>query len=241
LAIRQLEAVDSAAARQAYRALLARQPCFAEAHYRLAELLEQSGEWEEAYRQYIEARDLDGMPMRCPSSFQQAYRDVASRHGCILIDGQSYFHAIGRHGLLDDELFQDAMHPSLRGQIALAQAVLVALQKRHAFGWSAESPIPVIDPSQVASHFGIDKSAWRTIAMWWKGFNELVTPLRYDRNMRSRKRAAAIAAVDQLDAGIAPETIGLPNVGTPAAIPVIDNLHNATAEIAIPITPCLAE
>jgi tetratricopeptide (TPR) repeat protein len=241
LAIRQLEAVDSAAARQAYRALLARQPCFAEAHYRLAELLEQSGEWEEAYRQYIEARDLDGMPMRCPSSFQQAYRDVASRHGCILIDGQSYFHAIGRHGLLDDELFQDAMHPSLRGQIALAQAVLVALQKRHAFGWSAESPIPVIDPSQVASHFGIDKSAWRTIAMWWKGFNELVTPLRYDRNMRSRKRAAAIAAVDQLDAGIAPETVGLPNVGTPVGIPVIDHLPEASSEFASPILPCLTE
>ena len=36
LAARQLETVDPAAARQAYQALLARQPCFAEAHYRLA-------------------------------------------------------------------------------------------------------------------------------------------------------------------------------------------------------------
>ena len=104
--------------RGAIAELVARQPCFAEAHYRFAQLLEQSGDWEEAYRQYIAARDADGMPMRCLSSFQQAYRDVASRHGCILIDGQNYFHLIGRHGLLDDELFQDAMHPSLRGQIA---------------------------------------------------------------------------------------------------------------------------
>jgi hypothetical protein len=166
---------------------------------------------------------------------------VASRHGCILIDGQSYFHAIGRHGLLDDELFQDAMHPSLRGQIALAQAVLAALQNRHAFGWSAGSPTSVIDPSQVVSHFGIDKSAWRTIAMWWKGFNELVTPLRYDRNMRSRKRAAAIAAVDQLDEGVAPEKVGLPNVGTPPGIPVIDHLPEARSEFASPILPCLTE
>jgi hypothetical protein len=241
LAARQLETVDPAAARQAYQALLARQPCFAETHYRLAELLEQSGDWDEAYRQYVAARDTDGMPMRCPSSFQQAYRDVASRHGCIVVDGQSYFHAIGRHGLLDDELFQDAMHPSLRGQIALAQAVLVALQKRHAFGWPADSPIPVIDPSQVVSHFGIDTSAWRTIALWWKGYNELVTPLRYDRNMRWRKRAAAIAAVDQIDAGVAPEKVGLPNVGTPAGIPLIDNLPEASSEFAQPILPCLTE
>jgi hypothetical protein len=179
--------------------------------------------------------------MRCPSSFQQAYRDVASRHGCIVIDGQSYFHAIGRHGLLDDELFQDAMHPSLRGQIALAQAVLVALQKRHAFGWPPDSPIPVIDPSQCVNYFGIDRSAWRLIALWWKGFNELVTPLRYDRNMRWRKRAAAIAAVDQIDVGVAPEKVGLPNVGIPAGIPVIDSLPDPTADVALPITPCLTE
>jgi hypothetical protein len=241
LAARQLETVDPAAARQGYQALLARQPCFAEAHYRLGQLLEQSGDWDEAYRQYVLARDTDGMPMRCPSSFQQAYRDVASRHGCIVIDGQSYFHAIGRHGLLDDELFQDAMHPSLRGQIALAQAVLLALQKRQAFGWPADSPVPVIDPSQCINHFGIDKSAWRSIASWWKGFNELVAPLRYDRTMRWRKRAAAIAAVELIDAGVAPENVGLPNVGIPAGIPVIDNLPQPSSEFALPITPCLTE
>src|SRR5262249_7594513 len=144
----------------------------------------------------------DGMPMRCPSSFQQAYRDVASRHGCILVDGQSYFHAIGRHGLLDDELFQDAMHPSLRGQIALAQAVLVALRKKTAFNWPADSPIPAIDPLECVSHFGIDTGAWRSIASWWKGFHELVSPLRYEGERRRRNRAAAIAAVDHIDHGV---------------------------------------
>jgi tetratricopeptide (TPR) repeat protein len=240
-AARQLEAVDPAAARERYRQLVARQPCFAEAHYRLGQLLEQSGDWEEAYQQYVAARDTDGMPMRCLSAFQQAYRDVASRHGCILIDGQNYFHAIGRHGLLDDELFQDAMHPSLRGQIALAQAVLVALHKRRVFGWPADSPIPTIDPSQCVDHFGIDTSAWRSIAMWWKGFNELMMPMRYDRDMRWRKREASMAAVEQIDRGLAPEKVGLPNVGIPAGIPFIDDRPEPTAEFAVPIMPCLTE
>ena len=76
------------------------------------------GKREEAYGHYVAARDLDGFPMRCPSAFQQVYREVASRHDCILIDTQSYFHAIARDGVLDYELFQDAMHPSLRGLIA---------------------------------------------------------------------------------------------------------------------------
>ena len=134
------------------------------------------------------ARDLDGMPMRCLSAFQQAYRDVAARHGCILIDGQSYFHAIGRHGLLDDELFQDAMHPSLRGQIALAQAILIALRAKQAFGWPADSAVPVIDPAECAAHFGVDSNTWLQMALWWKGFNELMAPLRYDSE-RARPQA----------------------------------------------------
>ena len=110
-------------------------------------------QWDEAYREYVAARDLDGMPMRCLSPFQDAYREVAARHGCILIDGQSYFHAIGRHGLLDDELFQDAMHPSLRGQIALAQAILVALRARQAFGWPKIRGCPARRPGRMCRAF----------------------------------------------------------------------------------------
>ena len=146
---------------------------------------------------------------------------MAARHHCILIDGQSYFHAIGRHGLLDDELFQDAMHPSLRGQIALAQAVLVALHARRAFGWPRDSAVPMIDPAECAAHFGIDKAGWHRIALWWKGFNELISPLRYDKNLRLRKREEGIAAAARIDAGTAPEAAGLPNVGIPTAVPVV--------------------
>ena len=126
MAVRRLERVDPAGSMEQYRVLVQQQPGFAETHYRLARLLEQNGEWDESYHHYVAARDLDGYPIRCPSAFQELYREVAARHDCILIDTQSYLHAIGRGGLLDDELFQDAMHPSLRGQIALADAVLQA-------------------------------------------------------------------------------------------------------------------
>jgi hypothetical protein len=241
LAARQTETVGPATAIKRYRALLARQPCFAETHYRLAQLLEQTGDWDEAYRHYVLARNLDGMPMRCLSSFHDAYREVASRHGCILIDGQSYFHATGRHGLLDDELFQDAMHPSLRGQIALAQAVLGALHARRAFDWPRDSAVPVVDPAECAAHFGIDRSAWRHAALWWNGFNELMDPFRYESSQRSRKKAAGRAAVAQIDAGIAPEKVGLPNVGIPAPVPVIENKQELGPEPALVIGPCLPE
>jgi hypothetical protein len=241
LATRKLEAVDPVVAIERYRALVARHPCFAETHYRLAQLFEQAGAWDEAYHHYVAARDLDGMPMRCPSPLQQVYRDVAARHDCILIDGQSYFHAIGRHGLLDDELFQDAMHPSLRGQIALAQAVLDTLHARGAFGWPKDSAVPVVDPAECVAHFGIDKTAWHRIALWWKGFNELMFPLRYDTSLRVRKREAGIAAAAKIGAGVAPEAVGLPNVGVPAGIPPMTKQFALAPDSPATIMPCLTQ
>ena len=225
LAARKIETVDPADAIKRYRALIARHPCFAETHYRLAHLLEQAGAWDNAYEQYVVARDLDGMPMRCPSSFQEVYREVAARHGCILVDGQSYFHAIGRHGLLDDELFQDAMHPvAARADrpVGTSGSWCASAQfSRQAFGWPKDSPVPVVDPAECVAHFGIDKSAWRRIALWGKGFNELMSPMRYDTSLRWRNREAGIAAAAEIDAGVAPEAVGLPNVGIPAGIPLI--------------------
>ena len=71
LAAKYSEAADREASIRQYRALVARQPCFAESHYRLAVLLEQSGLWDEAYREYVTARDLDGMPMRSRPPFNR--------------------------------------------------------------------------------------------------------------------------------------------------------------------------
>jgi hypothetical protein len=221
LEARRMEEVDPSNSVNRYRELLSRQPGFAETHYRLATLLRRAGAWDEAYRHFVAARDCDGYPMRCLTSFQEVYREVASRHDCIYIDGQSYFHAIGRNGLLDDELFQDAMHPSLRGQIALAQAVVLALQARQACNWPANSPAPVIDPTACAMHFGIGHEAWDHAAKWGRGFYALVGRLRYDHRERSRRIDEAGRAIDRIEAGAAPESLGLVNVGLPAPVPVV--------------------
>ena len=146
---------------------------------------------------------------------------MASRHHCIFIDGQSYFHTIGRNGLLDDELFQDAMHPSLRGQIALAQAVLYSLRARRAYRWPSDSPPRVIDPAACAAHFGLGRETWEHAARWGRGFYSLVGWLRYDSSERSRRIDAAGIAAEQVAAGTAPERQGLANVGIPTPVPLV--------------------
>jgi lysophospholipase L1-like esterase len=221
LAARELEREQHNAAIDRYRSLLASYPGFAETHYRLARLLEEKEAWDEAYEHYVLARDRDGYPARALSALQDIYRDVASRNDCILIDTQVYFRAIGRHGLLDDSLFQDAMHPSLRGQIALAQAVLQGLKARGAFGLPHTGPVPLIDSEECVSHFGIDAGAWRAVSLWGINFNTLTAPLIYDPARRLQARITAAVAAERIAAGEAPESLGLPNIGTPARIPAV--------------------
>jgi tetratricopeptide (TPR) repeat protein len=218
MAARRKEAADPQGAKAAYQALLARQPGFSEAHYRLAQLLESGGDWDDAYRHYCEARDLDGFPMRCPTAFQSVYHEIADRHGCILVDSQSYFHAVGEHGLLNDHLFHDGLHPSLRGQIALAQAVLHELHARKALGWPTNSPVPLIDPGECVRRFDIRDPVWKYICTWGMMFYDLTYPTRYDSSRRLAKKDAFAQAFDRIEAGESPDSVGLPNIGLPAPV-----------------------
>lgn len=222
LAVRGAEDADADGALARYRRLVRQQPGFAEAHFRLARLLARAGRWDEASRHFEQARDLDGIPMRCIGPFQQAYRDVAARHpdGCILVDGQALFHAIGRDGLLGDDLFHDAMHPSLRGHIALAQAILEGLYARRALGWRQDAPAPLVDPTECAAHFGMRPRDWEPMAERGAMFYAATAPLRYDPSERLAKKDAFRAAARRIAAGEPAESVGLPNLGIPATPPL---------------------
>jgi hypothetical protein len=218
-AARQAEDAEPARAVELYRTLLQRQPAFAETHYRLGVLLERAGEWDEAYRHFVAARDFDGKPTRCLSSFQEACREVAARHQCILVDGQALFRAAAPHGILDDHLFQDAVHPSLRGHIALAQGILVELCARRALGWPAGRPAPEIDPAGCAAHFGFAAKDWHRLCGRGVMFYYATRAWRIDRTQRLAKLKAFEVGAKRLAAGESPEAIGLPNIGIPPPVP----------------------
>ncbi len=221
LAARRLESGPPEPAIAAFQALVDRQPTFAEAHYRLARQLERTGDWAGAYRHDVLARDHDGYPMRLLTAFQDVYREIARQRHAILIDGQAYFHAIGRHGLLDEHLFHDGLHPSLRGQIALAQAILSSLKGRRALGWPAEHALKPIDPALCVEHFGLVPEAWRQIALWGAMFYDLTYSMRYDSTARLAKKLGFIQASEAIRSGATPESAGLPNIGVPEPVPLV--------------------
>jgi lysophospholipase L1-like esterase len=216
MAARSLEARDPARARSRYEALLARQPGFAECHFRLARLLEAGGEFGASYDHYVQARDLDGHPMRCPSDFQDAYRAVARRHDALLIDGQGVLRTRHPHGLLDDHLFNDAMHPSLEGHVALAEAILAGLKARGSFGWPAATGAPSVELAACAAHFGIDAAAWERVCRFAAGFYTITGPIRYDSSERWTKRSLYAGACDKVAGGVVVDSLGVPGLGTRA-------------------------
>ena len=217
LAARSSES-ESVPAMARYRALIVRHPGFAGAHFRLARLLEQSGRFIEAGQNYRLARDLDGFSQRCQTSFQDAYRRVAARHGCILVDGPAEFRTLSPHGIVGDLLINDGHHPSLGGHVALAQAVLRELRGREAFGWSEGAP-PSINVAECATQFGIDDKAWANICSKVAAFYNITAIIRHDPAERLRKAKLYQRAADQIAAGTPPGDLGIPGIGLPASGP----------------------
>ena len=208
-----LESSDPTASHERYRALIKSQPGFAETHFRLARLLQRDGAMEEAYHEYILARDLDAHPMRCLSSFQEVYRQLAPRYGAILVDGQAVFHARHPLGLLDDYLFNDAMHPSFEGHVALAEAVLAGLKEAQAFGWPSSQPAPAIDLEECARHFDVTTVTWKQACRFAAGFYRATAPIRLDPAERSLKASRYDSLIQELNGGSFPGRLDFPGIG----------------------------
>lgn len=217
--LKDVESADPAAAERDYRALVGRHPGFAEAHYRLGRVLEQRGAWAEAYEHYVTARDRDVLPMRCPSDFQQACREVAAARGASLVDGQAIFRSESVKGLLDDTMFNDAMHPSLRGHVSLARSSLERIRAWPKLGWRADDPVPTVDAAECARHFGLVSEEWVAVCQLCSAIWKKLAYARFDPSERLRWADRYEQAVKQIAAGKGPGDLGIPGfvLGPPAA------------------------
>ncbi len=200
-----------------YESILARHPGFAEAHFRLAGLLERQGRFDEAASHYLTALDQDGLPIRCPAPFRAAYADVASRHPrSILIDGSRELRAVSPNGLLGDEMIQDTHHPTLRGYVTLAGAVLRELARRRTFDLLSTIELP-LDCGECADQFGMGADAWATVCDRTSEHYRRVAGYRYDPAERLDKSRRYAEAARKIRAGIPIEDFGLPGIAFSAS------------------------
>ena len=133
----------------------------------------------------------------------------------ILVDGPAVLKAKSPHGILDNHLFHDNVHPTLKGYVALAEAVLSGLKTRAAFGWPASTRLPPLS---------LRESPSNSTSMQPHGppFATELPPITVgslsSRSTRPSGSSGVIATVrrrSRIEAGVAPENTGVPGVGTP--------------------------
>jgi hypothetical protein len=214
--IRSHEEGNPSAAISAYREILTVQPVHAQTHHRLARLLESEGSFALANRHYILARDHDGLPMRASTRLESIYHAVAQRHerSVVLVDGPAVLRARSQNGILDNHLFHDNVHPSLKAQLALAEAVLAGLKARGVFGWPREMAAIRIEPARIVVEFQVDASAWATVCSRTAAHYGQLAFLTVESAERIQWRDRYSQAARRIMAGATPENAGIPGLGT---------------------------
>ena len=118
---------DPQVAIEAAERVVAARPEQARAHYALGRARFASGDHQRAAESFRSAVDFDPMPWRAPSQSIDAIRKAVKNSGAVICDVQQAFRDAGPGGSIGWELMDDHVHPSLRGQALIAEAILKTL------------------------------------------------------------------------------------------------------------------
>ena len=212
--VRRTATADPTKAMADYRHLIAEQPGFAETHYRLAQLLETAGSYEEAREEYIRARDLDGLPFRCQTPFLEACREVGRRHHSIVVDAPRLLASASPHGILNDRLFNDAHHPALNSFVIMARDAIRQLKERRTFDWPDSSPTPTFTMADCIRHFNLDWLLWYTVCDGSQRFYYSTEILPRDPSWRKSVKARYGEAMQMMKDRKSPDDTGIPALRT---------------------------
>jgi tetratricopeptide (TPR) repeat protein len=95
--------------------------------YRLGHALWQSGQPEKAYQSFVRAKQEDIIPLRALEEINTIIRELARINRIPLADVEAMFRRVAVDGIPGSDLFDDHVHPNIRGQQMIAWAVFDTL------------------------------------------------------------------------------------------------------------------
>ncbi len=114
---------------------------YADAHYRLAQCLENKGRKREALLEYTYARDKDELRFRMDSRFNDLVRTMDDHGNCFVADVEAAFMQLSPDSLVGHNLIADHLHPTAWGHFVLAKVYAQVMQHHGLFEspkeWSA--------------------------------------------------------------------------------------------------------
>lgn len=94
----------------------------AEVYYKLGLNYQKLGQFPQAKKAFIAAKDHDLLRFRAPSQFNQIIKTLAKQHHATFIDTLAYFNANSPEGIIGNSLILEHLHPTLEGYFLLAEA-----------------------------------------------------------------------------------------------------------------------
>ena len=85
------------------------------------------GEQQEARKHFVLAKDLDQLPLRCLTAWQDAGIRAAKEYAVPVVQSEEILRKLSPDGILDETLFLDGVHPNLKATFAIAQNVTRAI------------------------------------------------------------------------------------------------------------------
>lgn len=102
---------------------------YAATHFWRGKLLESFGRYDEARAAFVRARDEDICPLRILSEMELAI-DAAALHWSIpLLDAHELLERQTRHGILDNSILVDHVHPTFEAHQRIGKALLQIMQE----------------------------------------------------------------------------------------------------------------
>jgi tetratricopeptide (TPR) repeat protein len=92
-----------------------------------------AGDYDRARTLYTNAKDLDPMPWRVLTDFNQAIRRLAELDGVFLVDVEKSFQKQAVHGLVGFSLVADNCHPTPLGNAIIAREILTLMKQKRQF------------------------------------------------------------------------------------------------------------
>jgi|GEM_PF-2060400 len=106
-------------AAEIYQSALRGYPDMAEFHFRLGHCLLHMNQPQTASVSFQRALETDAFPVRAQTDHRQAVEQVAREYGNTTIDTTTILRRMTPHGILDETVILDDVHPTLRGVFVL--------------------------------------------------------------------------------------------------------------------------
>jgi len=106
-------------AAEIYQSALRNYPDMAEFHFRLGHCLLHMNQPQTAVVSFQRALETDAFPVRAQADHRQAVEQVAREYGNATIDTAAILRRMTPHGILDETVILDDVHPTLRGVFGL--------------------------------------------------------------------------------------------------------------------------